>query len=124
MLPLLEQVLRLGDQCLFAAVSSLLFPVVDRGVVQWVCGLRTLCCRGSVTCLFASNSPRRYTAWPRQRYRWTLQSSASFSDCLYRLLRVRQFLRIAGGARAAAYRTCFLELMATVALPVVWVSEG
>lgn len=86
--------------------------------------VRTLCCRGSVTCLLASNRPRRYTAWPRQRYRWTLQSSASFSDCLYRLLCARQFLRAAGGARAAAYRTCFLELMATAALPVVWVSEG
>lgn len=37
---------------------------------------------------------------------------------------MRQFLRAAGGARAAAYRTCFLELMATAALPVVCVSEG
>lgn len=37
---------------------------------------------------------------------------------------VRQFVRAAGGAGAAAYRTCFLELMATAALPVVCVAEG
>jgi hypothetical protein len=122
-LPLLEQVLRLGDQCLVAR-SAQSYVVAVVALVGGCGRVRTLCCRGSVTCLFASNRPRRYTAWPRQRYRWTLQSSASFSDCLYRLLWVRQFLRVAGGARATAYRTCFLELMATAALPVVWVSEG
>ena len=37
---------------------------------------------------------------------------------------VRQFVRAAGGAGAAAYRTCFLELMATAALPVECVEEG
>ena len=35
-----------------------------------------------------------------------------------------QSLRAAGDVGAAAYRTCFLELMVTVALPVVCAAEG
>jgi hypothetical protein len=43
---------------------------------------RTLCRLGSVTALFASNRLRRYSAWPRQRYRWTAQSRESLRDRL------------------------------------------
>lgn len=40
----------------------------------------TLCFRVSVMCRFASNRDRMYRAWPRQRCRWTAQSSDSFSE--------------------------------------------
>ncbi|KAJ0154642.1 hypothetical protein CTA2_12979 [Colletotrichum tanaceti] len=45
--------------------------------------LFTLFCRESVTLRFASNSDRMYNAWPLQRWRWTAQSRASFSDRRY-----------------------------------------
>lgn len=135
MLPLLQQAFCLFDEFLIYTISNSSArcrDVVDDIMATtrraWGEGLmeaRTLCNRGSVTFLFASKRLRIYSAWPRQRYRWTLQSRASLRDRLYRRLCLRQSLRAVGGTdRIAAHRTWMRELMATQALRVMAVVKG
>lgn len=54
------------DFCDSSVVSLDIFPPLPPPESYGLLPKHTLCCLGSVTCLFASKRPRMYMAWPRQ----------------------------------------------------------